>query len=372
MLDPSDQDSPAQEEEEPVSQYAGFRLAAYIIFWIAVLLGPLILLVFLLDLFTPRLWFPFLVPLVLLLWLGIVYSFFIKIIRDIWNMRKQRKAFLMVPRTPYTKRKAVLHFLIFCVIASFIYLACYLVNPRVDKGILEEAQQHFSVTVIGEIDETKIDLTLIELERALRHMNTRLETPTSLPLIEVHLYTDREAFQKDTDRPEWTVGLAGCREDGPIIALPVMDIEGGPGSKGTSFTSLHEMVHITSCVIAGANNSKNIPDWFKEGMAEYETNKGFWRMQERVLSRFYLWSNGDRLFGAGTFNSYTLDAPDEDFAIFYCSSHEFMRYIVGRFGEDAPWHILYEIRDGRAFNDAFTYITGVEPLVLYSEWLAGF
>ena len=57
---------------------------------------------------------------------------------------------------------------------------------------------------------------------------------------------------------------------------------------------------------------------------------------------------------------------------FYASSFEFMRYIVDRFGKNAPWLVINKVSSGESFKTAFTDVTGYNCRDLYLEWVKVF
>jgi hypothetical protein len=110
------------------------------------------------------------------------------------------------------------------------------------------------------------------------------------------------------------------------------------------------------------------PDWFQEGLAEFETRQGWGNVFNRIIVRGFLWWNGDRIMNVDTFLTYVPGDSGAQVDIFYTSSFEFTRYMVDRFGIEALWDILYNMRGGRTFNDAFHDVTGTNPSQLYLEW----
>ena len=117
----------------------------------------------------------------------------------------------------------------------------------------------------------------------------------------------------------------------------------------------HELTH---CVMfqqssgSGHWKSKRIAYWFREGMASYTANQGYFRMSLGELRDFYRDHPGVKL----------LQTPERYDAAHhrevYSASHRAFLTLVDSRGEEAVRHILARMREGADFDAAFLSVIG--------------
>jgi hypothetical protein len=317
---------------------------------------------FLLDVITPsRLLYMVLPPLgIFLLALSII------IVR--WMVRRSDKV-KRPERRRLSKRGFLIMLLILIVAFGGIGLGKFLYDShqsRLETKLLESAREDFVVVLYGNIPQERVDRILIELERTSQRLRNCLGTSMHFSTIKVNLFADTSDYLQFTGQPSWSAGVTGCFSSGPELCIPLEKDE-------SSFTTPeHEVMHATICEMAGSEVSSEIPRWFHEGLAEYETEGGFSKLFERDLIRFALWMNRDEIMPEDAFLSYFPNDSTEEVRVFYRSSFEFMRYIVHRFGERATWRIINRMNEGQTFDKAFVDMTGHTPDNLYSNWVNNF
>lgn len=336
---------------------------------IVVFFAPLVGLAILLDNTTPRHWFPFPVPLLILLWLIMLFVFSRSLWRT-WHMRRKR-AIQNQPKPPMTKRTRVLYIVLIFVIIGTTFLANYLISQRnsaVNQDLLMDSRQHFTIHLYGNIPKAYSDQTQVELERAFRSLSTRLEPSALRLMIEVYIFPNLEEFRQQTGEYDFN-GLSYCTERGPVIVLPVVRSESDPSTS----TPLHEMVHAIVFMNVGCEKSTTIPRWFNEGLADFECRKGFWDIFDRIALRGWLWWNRGKIMAQDSLGKYNANnsTSDEDRVLYSCS-FEFMRYVVSVSTADAPWTIVSKVGGGESFEKAFEDTVGTQWEDLNAKWLISF
>ena len=135
----------------------------------------------------------------------------------------------------------------------------------------------------------------------------------------------------------------------------------------------HEVAHYVIREIVGENNKDNIPLWFNEGIAQYESYKGFSKILDRIGCKLSLWVVNladPNLLQSGELILNSSDYPSEHIGEFYLGSLEFMDYIASHHGKIK--NILYDLSDGMQFSTAFEKEVGETYQQVYEEWYAVF
>ena len=340
---------------------------------LAVFFAPLVGLVILLDKTTPKHWFPFPVPLLILLWLIMLFV----LLRRLWlNWRMRRSQVIQnQPKPPMTRRIRVLYIALIFVIIGATVLAYYAASWRnsaanaADQGLLIDSKQHFNVTLVGNVPQECSDRTQIELERALQKLEKELEPAAPLPTIAVYIFPNAAEFHQETGAPDYATGFSTCRPSGPSIVLPAVEC----GSAPPTSTPFHEMVHAIVCTDVGLETSATIPRWFNEGLADTQVRQGLSNVLERIYLRGRLWWNRGKIMSQDSLANFDPDnSTAEETNIFYLCSFEFMRYTVSASTADAPWAIISKVRDGESFENAFEDTIGTRWEDLHAKWLRSF
>ena len=120
--------------------------------------------------------------------------------------------------------------------------------------------------------------------------------------------------------------------------------------------TLHELTH---CVMyqrsATAENwvDKQIPLWFREGMATWTANQAYKFPSLEDLAQFYA-KNPD---------ADPITNPDplykESNDIVYAAAHHGFSFLVRRYSEQTVLQVMASMREGRTFPEAFEAVTGI-------------
>jgi len=237
--------------------------------------------------------------------------------------------------------------------------------------LLDSANSHFTIIVHKQVPQDRVDNTLVELEKQLVRLSKKYGADNT-DIIMVNLYNNPAEYQ-DASQPEWSGGSSGIQHGNPVINL--IAEQGGNFFTRTEATTTpaHELTHIILCEIVGQNVNQ-IPLWFNEGLAEYESNKGCSNLCERAYKRFSLWLLKTEITNSYPTISYFGSYPAEKSEIFpfYATSFELVRYIVKTANEDTPIQILMMVRDGESFEHAIYAKIDISSEELYNQWLKSF
>lgn len=232
--------------------------------------------------------------------------------------------------------------------------------------LLKDAKDHFVVVHHPNATDDEVEVILIELERTYRHVKGITDELEPADQIRVTIYPTAIELQHSTGISMDAYGLTRCLPSGPEIHLPT---EGdGSSDIGISSTPQHEMIHAAVCEILGRNQFNVIPRWFHEGLAEFESTRESKRFAERNQARISVLFSHNDLLEYQSFYSYYPINSDEDIGLFYRTSFEFMRYLVGECGKLAPWTIINKIANGQTFDSAFNGVTGKTCEQMYFDW----
>lgn len=121
---------------------------------------------------------------------------------------------------------------------------------------------------------------------------------------------------------------------------------------------LHELTHCVMYQQAAFANTwarKQIPLWFREGMASYTARQGYrWPTLEDLAE-----------FEAAHPELDPVSKPEalyqSENAIVYAAAHHAFTFLVLRYGEQGVRDLLHQMNDGDRFPDAFTAAIGVSP-----------
>ncbi len=277
----------------------------------------------------------------------------------------------------WTSKKKILIF--GSIIMAIILLSSIkpLLDTSNDNKLREEAKTQFSINQIGQmIYKGNIDRTIIELENTLENLrNEFIESPPEY-IIRVYIFSDVDELVRITHIPNWAAGgVLTIPGQSPIIFIPTEQEKSIWNNNLPTTTPAHEATHI---VVYEAINQKDIElidKFFREGMAEYESSKGFINLTTRIENRLTLVTYKDqivRLSSVPTWNILDSQITQEDVTLFYLLSNEFITYLAHEHGEKALWQVLKDIGQGMDFYEAFKVEIRKEYLNAYSEFLAYF
>jgi hypothetical protein len=157
----------------------------------------------------------------------------------------------------------------------------------------------------------------------------------------------------------------------------------GPDQREIDELVLHELTH---CAMYQASSSdwswafKEIPLWFREGMASYNARQAYrWKGVEEV-SRYYAAAEGS---GGGTGDasarahaprrgSDPLGDPEplyqsESHAV-YGTAHLAFQFLVERYGDEAVRRLLARMAEGHLFGSAFEHAVGIGAPAFEAEF----
>ncbi|HEX8435778.1 peptidase MA family metallohydrolase [Archangium sp.] len=128
---------------------------------------------------------------------------------------------------------------------------------------------------------------------------------------------------------------------------------------------LHELTHSLMYQLASDRlgwSRKQIPLWFREGMASYTAEQSYrWVSLEEIARHFERVPDSDPVRSPGE-----LYRDDSNFI--YGVAHHAFSFLVRRYGEDAVRALLGEMYEGKSFPEAFQSAIGVPPDTFVSDF----
>jgi hypothetical protein len=120
--------------------------------------------------------------------------------------------------------------------------------------------------------------------------------------------------------------------------------------------ALHELTHCLMYQRAATKETwvaRQIPLWFREGMATWTANQAYKFPSLEELARFYEANPG----------ADPITNPDplykESNDIVYAAAHHGFTFLIRRYSEQTVHRLLDSMREGRAFPEAFLAVTGI-------------
>jgi hypothetical protein len=261
-------------------------------------------------------------------------------------------------------------------ISMLAVIGIYLHQNFEDNRHLANARQEFSVSVVDDVSSSRVDSTLIELDAQLRRLEAIYGPLADEQKIGVVLYPDIDSLRSHSNVAQWADAYISFSSGEPVIYLPAEQPPSDGSRKASAMASPtpgHEVAHYVIREIVGENNKDNIPLWFNEGIAQYESYKGFNKIFDRIDCKLSLWivnlADPDVL-ESGELILNSSDYPSEHIGEFYRGSLEFMDYIVSHYGKIR--NILYDLSDGMQFPAAFEKEVGETCQQVYEEWYVTF
>jgi hypothetical protein len=257
-------------------------------------------------------------------------------------------------------------FVILAAIVLLMVAGSYFTRTLNNKSLLAAANDDFDTIIHGAITQKQVDYTMLQLEKGLKRIiDSSGIDPARISVIRVELYPDLVQLQRITGLEHWASGFTLYGQDGPVIHIPVVVDE-----SGINETPEHEVVHAVMYQKAGDQIGK-LPLWFKEGVAQYISEMGFFKLLSRDTTRLQLWSDKDSLFTTADFKTYSPDdsaATEKEIRLFYDSADEFIRYLTDVYGFDLPWRIADAVTGGSSFEQTLAGVTGTSFEGCYSDW----
>ena len=268
---------------------------------------------------------------------------------------------------------------ILIIFTGLIFIATFaLIGVRIssENSVLSDAKEQFQVNIIGEISEKRIDSTLIELEKQFERLKDEYNVSDFGESIRIVLYPDVESLHAHTASPSWGDAFITDELGYTIIHLP-----GETPSNDSLYKSAqentprpaHEIAHLIVHTKVGPNFRALLPLWFDEGIAQYESHRGFLN-KYRIIKKLDLWLQNvykPNLLEDGHFILDSKKYPDTDIGAFYSASFEFIKYIDSTH-KGSLQGILNRLAVGETFTSAFEKETGESVANLYKEWYERF
>ncbi len=154
----------------------------------------------------------------------------------------------------------------------------------------------------------------------------------------------------------------------------------GPEQREIDELVLHELTHCAMYQAAASSWSwslKEIPLWFREGMASYNARQAYrWKGVEEV-SRFYAavpGSGGGAGAPGGRVRTIVdpLEAPEAIYQseshVVYGTAHLAFQFLVERYGDEAVRRLLGRMGEGHLFGASFEHAIGLPPAAFEAEF----
>ena len=241
---------------------------------------------------------------------------------------------------------------------------------------LSNAKEQFEVNINGEISEKRIDSTLIEVERQFERLKDKYMVSDFNESIKIELYQDVESLQAHITIPDWMDACITHEPGYTIIHLPTETPSDDPLYKSAQFSTprpAHEIAHLIIHSKVGPNFRAILPLWFDEGIAQYESHRGFIN-KYRIGKKLDLWLLNiykPNLLKDGHFILDSKKYPNTDVGAFYITSFEFVRYIESTH-KGSLQRILHRLAADETFTSAFVEETGESAENLYNKWYEDF
>lgn len=155
--------------------------------------------------------------------------------------------------------------------------------------------------------------------------------------------------------PEWAAGLAIPSRRVILLA---------PGAPDWEKTAHHEMAHVA---VAMAANDEHVPVWFTEGFAvllaeQWSLERATTMMQAGINDGFHDFRELDQRWPA-------VQGPAD---LAYAQSFHFVRWLMGRHGDDIFLRVMARLRGGgTTFEDAFRDETDTLLSIEMDAWRRG-
>lgn len=255
------------------------------------------------------------------------------------------------------------------VVASLFYLA----YGNISKSQhLKSAKQEFTVVQADPISEERIDTTLVELDSQFSRLNNEYGPVPRPDGMKIVMFATVQSLQMKTKIQQWADAYFTFVSGQPEIDIPAEQANDSGSNNGiVSPVPGHEIAHFVIYEIVGAEHYNQIPLWFNEGLAQYESLKGFeyTKIEARSGTSLGLWLyniSNPSLLGDSKFLLHSKTYPTHDIDVFYAGSLEFVRYIDSHYGHIG--NILHLIAGGEDFSSAFKQAVGKDYEQVYLDW----
>lgn len=209
--------------------------------------------------------------------------------------------------------------------------------------------------------------------RALRW--GRLDTP-----VLVTIRPDHQALEAAAGRADHPWLRAWARFSSVDLQSPrTWQLLGGPGDEEVAELLAHELAHCATYQALGGQYTwaqRDIPLWFREGLASVAAGQEHKRPGPEAIWRFYRGAAGGEP-GEAEARGDPLTDPDRpageplyqrEADLVYGTAHQAFGFLVARYGEAAVGGILERMGRGLSFGEAFEAETGIPPQAFEADF----
>jgi len=250
---------------------------------------------------------------------------------------------------------------------GLIFGGLKLYQNQQNQKLLQEAKSTFSITSIGNITKRDYDATAEELEKQLLRLNVKYSPTFQDYPIMVEVFPDVNTLKQHSlgRVPEWTGGYMIYENGHYVIHIASM-------SDNTSSDPAHELIHYIIYEKIDKKYQNLITRWINEGLAEYESTRGFSRLAERADIIGYFWVMKSTPMNFVELNTWAPNSNTESADRFYATSFDLINYICQKYGDKSFLNIFNNVNEGKSLDSAFINEFGKTPEQLYNEWKAFF
>jgi hypothetical protein len=213
-------------------------------------------------------------------------------------------------------------------------------------------QFHIDYAPGDEQDATRIRQAVTEALPKLERWGT-LREPVTIKVMPDHDSLEAAVRQRGFD---WL--RAWSRYDDMFVQAPSTWAPAGATQPQINELLLHELTHSVMYQQAADRRGwsrKQIPLWFREGMASYTAEQSYrWVSLEEIARHFDRSPGSDPVRNPGE-----LYRDDSNFI--YGVAHHTFAFLVKRYGEDPVRGLLREMKGGKEFSQAFESAIGLPP-----------
>ena len=169
---------------------------------------------------------------------------------------------------------------------------------------------------------------------------------------------------------------------------PLDFLLGGPTDEQVAELLTHELVHCVMYQAVGGEytwTQRDIPLWFREGLASVAADQGYKRLGPEAIWRFYrdVHGSGDGAPGQGqgiagarlhgdplTDPEWPIGEPlyQRDADLVYGTAHWAFRFLLDRYGEAPVRGVLERMGRGQPFGEAFEAEAGIPPRAFENDF----
>jgi hypothetical protein len=199
-------------------------------------------------------------------------------------------------------------------------------------------------------DATRIQQAVDEALPRLARWGTLRETVT------IKVMPNHKALTNAVQQRELGWLRAWSRYDEVLVQAPSTWGLVGASQPQINELLIHELTHSLMYQLAADRlgwSRKQIPLWFREGMASYTAEQSYrWVTLEEIARHLERFPKSDPV-------RRPTELYREDSNLVYGVAHHAFSFLVRRYGEDAVRALLAEMRGGKDFPDAFQSVIGV-------------